>query len=116
VGAWSDSDLVVGDEETRREAREQARRQKQLRIAMAGNWPELERSDLEFGRFFVVHTPTGDLYRIMRGEVYGGGSDRVAAFYVDAAGDAVFLERPTSGPKTLDELHARQARKTGARP
>ena len=100
--------LVEGDEQSKRQARAQARQRERLALAMKSGWPELARKDLDFGRV-IVHEPTGDFFHLVRGEVYGGGHDPVDAYYIDAAGYVVFLQRPTSGPKNQDELEQRRA-------
>ena len=45
----------------------------------------------------------------------GGASsahkDAFDAWYVERTGDVTFLQRPASGPKTLDELEAQRAEK-----
>ena len=46
----------------------QRRRQRET-FAMKSGWPELARADLRFDRYSVVHEPSGDEYRIYRGEV-----------------------------------------------
>lgn len=83
---------IAGDDAARRVAREQLRRDARMRIAMKAPWPELKRSDLEFGRYTIRHVPTETLYKQMLGEV-GEQHCPAVAYYVDAAGDVVFLER-----------------------
>jgi hypothetical protein len=80
------------EDASRREARAAHRREQRLRVAMRSGWPELNRSDLIFTRYTITHTPSGTVYRAMLGEVATGGPSPVAAYYVDAVGDPVFLE------------------------
>jgi hypothetical protein len=88
--------------ENERREREDRRRQQRVAHAMRAGWPELPRSDLSFGRFVVEHVPSGNYFKPMGGEVIVS-DDAVAAFFVDADGDAVLLERPTSGPRSRPE-------------
>ena len=60
---------------------------------MKSGQPELKRSDLRFERFAVVHEPTGDQYKIYKGEIATGPTHPVSAFFYDEAGGIVFLER-----------------------
>lgn len=91
-----DENLISGDDEGRREARAAHRRQQRLALAMRSNWPELPRKDLAFNRFTVTDTSTRIEYRIHRGEVDAVYAP-VAAYYIDEAGDPVFLERQGGG-------------------
>jgi hypothetical protein len=104
---------VVGD-------RDQERLEQRLRTAMRSGLPELARTNLKFGRHAVEDETSGDLYRIVRGEVDDPRYTSAVAFFINANGDAAYLERPTSGPKTRAELDARQAereqRRTQPRP
>ena len=74
---------------------------------MRGNWPEIPRRELDFGRFHVEHVPTGDFYSRVAGEV-SEESKNVAAFYIAADGEPVFLERPAGGPMTRREFEERR--------
>ena len=74
-------------------ARTQARRQQRLRLADRAGWPELERRSLVFQPFgVVIHEPSGDSYRINRGEPDAQYSP-IVAYFVDQFGDPVFLEK-----------------------
>jgi hypothetical protein len=79
-------------EEERAAARKEERRQRLVAIAMRSAWEELPRRELEFGRRDVTHTPTGECYRLYRGEVDAQYSP-VVAYFVTESGDPVFLER-----------------------
>ena len=81
--------LKVGAEGT---PRDELRRCERERFAMKSGQPELKRSDLRFERFAVVHEPSGDQFRIYRGEINTGPTHPVNAFYYDEAGGIVFLE------------------------
>ena len=56
----------VGAERT---PRDELRRRERETFAMKSGQPELKRSDLRFERFAVVHEPTGDQYKIYKGEI-----------------------------------------------
>ena len=102
---WSRATKRVGIERGRL-----GRREQRVAMEMRSNWPELARVDLKFG-VLIEHTPTGAFYRVMRGEVYGAGNDPVDAYFVNADGDAVFLQRPVKGsPQTRAELEERPSR------
>jgi hypothetical protein len=73
--------------------RAQARREQRERIAHRAGWPELHRSDLTFGRFTIVHEPTGNTYKISRGEPEANAPSPITAYFHAADGAVVFLER-----------------------
>lgn len=88
VGAITDEDARA-----REQTRTEARRAERIRTAHRAGWVELERRDLAFQPFgIVVHEPTGDRYRINRGEVDAQYSP-VVAYFIDQFGGPVFLER-----------------------
>lgn len=75
------------------EARADLRRQQRLYVATRGPWDEIPRRHLSFGRFGAVTDERhGTRYRINRGEV-AEASRNIAGYYVDQAGEPVFLER-----------------------
>ena len=113
IGDVAGADLIVGDEAIRAAAREQRRQEDRLRIAMRSGWPELRRSDLDVGSFdpLIEHVPSGALYRMTDCEIFEGGRDHIAAFYVTASGDVQLLEQPVDAPKTRQEWEARVARR-----
>lgn len=113
---FSDQELVEGGEAAQRRAQAELRREQRLHVAMTSGWPELRRSDLEPAHLGLLeHEPTGDFYAVTRGEQFGENYDTAAAFYIDPAGDAVFLERPASGAKSRAELEQAQARRAERR-
>ena len=59
------------------------------RFAKQTGLEELDHADLTFGRYWVVHEPTGDRYTVYRGNIDAGPVHPVSACY---AAD-VFLER-----------------------
>ena len=59
IGRFSDEELVAGDEESRRRAREEHRKQQRLHFAESSPWPRIDFADLRFGRFVVENTRTG---------------------------------------------------------
>jgi hypothetical protein len=87
----ADSQPEVANEALR--ARDQARREQRERIAHRAGWPELHRSDLRFGRFTIVHEPTGNTYKISRGEPEANAPSPISAYFYDGDGAIVFLER-----------------------
>ena len=99
----SDAVFATGSPEEQRQARDEYRQQQRLQAAMRSAMQELERSDLEFGRFHITHRPTGQLYHVTRGEQFAGQHDTATAYYVSAGQEVVFLE-PPNGPKSVDEL------------
>ena len=82
--------LKVGAERT---PRDELRRRQRERFAMSSGLPELNRSGLRFDRFVVVHEPSGDQFRIYRGEISTGPTHPISAYFYDEAGGIVFLER-----------------------
>lgn len=89
---FSDADLVTGDDESRRRAREELRRQQRLRFAENSPWPRLNFADLNFERFYVEHAPTGERYRICRGEAMDTAYSPAVAWFIGTDGGPVFLE------------------------
>ena len=64
------SAITDEDARAREQTRTEARRAERIRTAHRAGWVEFERRDLAFQPFgIVVHEPTGDRYRINRGEV-----------------------------------------------
>ena len=84
----------------------------QLEHVRKAGWPRLERADLAFGRHFVEHLPTGDLYFVHRGELVDAIYTSAAAYYLRDDGQIAFLKRPDGGlPQTRAELEQRRAGK-----
>ncbi len=90
LGGFSDEEFVTGDEESRRRAREDMRRQQRLHFAESSNWKRIDLADLRFGRI-VEDTRTGERYRVYRGEVFDAVNLPVIAWYISPEGP-VFLE------------------------
>lgn len=88
---FAGSDLVTGDEESRRRAREDLRHQQRLYVAETSSWPRLDLADLRFERHYVEHVPSGERYRIVRGEVTDALYTPATAWCI-REGDPVFLE------------------------
>ena len=74
------------------ETSEELRRRQRERFAMQSGWQELKRKDLRIDRFTIVHEPSGDAFTVYRGEI-AGPTHPASAFYYDAAGNIIFLER-----------------------
>lgn len=74
------------------QSRDDLRRAQRLRVAHTIE--EINRSDLQFHRFDIVHhTRTGDNYKIIRGEIADAKFTPAVAYYHDTTQDVVFLER-----------------------
>ena len=73
-------------------ARDQERRRQRETVAMRSGWPELRRADLILARFVVVHEPTGDQYRVYRGEISTGPAHPCSAWFFAQDGSVEFLE------------------------
>ncbi len=90
LGGFSDEEFVTGDEESRRRAREEHRRQQRLHLAESSTWKRIDLADLRLGRI-VEDTRTDERYRVYRGEVFDAVNLPVVAWYI-RNGEAVFLE------------------------
>ena len=88
----ADRELYEGDDDTRRRAREELRRQQRLHFAESSTWKRLNLADLRFERFYVEHAPSGERYRIVRGEVMDAHFTPAVAWFVGTDGGPVFLE------------------------
>jgi pimeloyl-ACP methyl ester carboxylesterase len=84
------SQVEAADEAIR--ARDQARREQRERIAHRAGWAEVNRTDLTFGWFTIVHQPTGTTYKVSRGEPEADGPSPITAYFYAADGGVVFLE------------------------
>lgn len=84
--------LVVGTDQSRREAREALRREQRVTLARRSPWEEIPRDDLAVERHGVRHVTTGATYRVHRGEVLDATYTPVSAYYL-TGDDVVFLER-----------------------
>ncbi len=93
-------------DEWRRALRDQRARQ-----ILASGKQELRLSDLDFGRYWIEHTPTGNFFVAWTGDPSYAAD--APAFYVTAAGEPVILNR--ADPASRDELEqnrlARAARR-----
>ena len=85
-------ELFEGDDETRRRAREDLRRQQRLRLAESSNWKRIDLADLEFKRFLVTNARTGETLRIYRGEVLDAMHSPIVAWAIGRDGP-IFFER-----------------------
>lgn len=72
-------------------ARDEYRRQQRLNAVKRSQWEQLERAELDFGRYFVTHTPTGRRFRVNHG-LLDGTHTGVSAYSMNAAGDVIALE------------------------
>ena len=94
-------------DEWRRAVRDQRARQ-----ILASGKQELRRSDLDFGRYWIEHTPTGDFFVAWTGDPSYAPND-APAFYVTAAGEPVILDR--ADPASRDELEQKRAARAARR-
>lgn len=55
IGRFHNEELVIGDEQSRRRAREERRKQQRLHFAESSTWKRLNLADLRFERLYVEH-------------------------------------------------------------
>jgi hypothetical protein len=100
---------VTGSPEEREQARREWQQHRFTAQVMASNLEEIPRAHLELHRFGVVEDDrTGTFYRPRRDGLIDLEFTNAVAYYVDADGVAVLLERP-SGPATRSEVEQRRA-------
>jgi len=88
----------------------------QLEQVRRAGWPRLERADLHFGRHFIEHLPSGDLYFAHRGEIEDSVYTSASAYYMTGGGNIAFLQKPAAGlPQTRAELLQRKEPKPAGR-
>ena len=81
----------------------------QLEQVRRAGWPRLEVTDLHFGRHFIEHLPSGDLFFAHRGEIEDSVYTSAAAYYMTDRGELRFLQKPAPGlPQTREELLQRK--------
>ena len=61
-------------------SRDELRRQQRERFAMRSGWEELRRADLRVDRFAITHEPSGDEFRVSRGEIDAGPNHPASPF------------------------------------
>jgi hypothetical protein len=105
----SDPRFVTGTDDTRRQARDEFRRQQRLHIAMRSTLPELPRSDLAFHKFGIEDIASGNYYKAIRGELTDPNHSAAVGYYINELGDPVYLERPVGSPQNRDELNELRA-------
>ena len=110
----SDAVFATGNPEEQRAARDEYRRQQRLQAAMRSGMQELERSDLEFGRFHITHRPSGQLFHVTRGEQFAGQYDTATAYYVTAGQEVAFLEPHPAARRQSTSSVARAAGRAGS--
>jgi hypothetical protein len=105
----SDPRFVTGTAQEQQQARAEYRRQLAIAIAMWSGLPEIPSSDLKLLRFGLIEDlASGNFYFAVGGEVDPKHSSAVG-FYLTAAGDPVYLERPARPPQNRAELEQQQA-------
>ena len=116
----ADPRYVTGSEEERVEARREWLRARLTHDVLSSKLPEIPRSRLQpvrglRGMLEDTESPTGDYYVVYRGaSVDLSFAENIVAYYFDAAGVPVLLERPT-GVKSRAELEQRRAERAQAR-
>jgi hypothetical protein len=104
----NDQRLVIGTDETRRQAREELKLHVAVQRAMRSGLPELPRGDLEFQRFDIVeHRQTGALYHVQLGQLDDPDRSGAVAFFIAEDGLPRYLEQPP-GPRTRAEAEAQR--------
>ncbi len=112
----NDHALIAGTVEERQAAWRDYRRHERIRGIVSSGKTEIPRSELEFGRRWITHEPTGAFFRVWDGDPQFAGDD-VPAYFVNDAGDPILLERATNPGSRADlRRHAgRQAERRAAR-
>jgi len=95
-------------QERQQRAAEELRREQRLRIAQKAGMAEIPRGELRRFGPYLERAATGELFHVSRGEVFDQGHDVASAYYHDAGGGLVFLQRP-QGPQTRAEFEAQRA-------
>ena len=110
----ADQRYVTGSPEDRKRARDEWHRHRYAAQVMRSDLEEIPRADLAPLRFGVVEdTRTGAFYRPRRDGLVDLEYANAIAYYVDAAGTPVLLERPP-GPQNRAELEAAAGRTRAA--
>src|SRR4029453_13996663 len=90
---------VTGSPEDRKRARDEWHRHKYIAEVMRSPLEEIPRADISHLPFGVAEdTRTGDFYPPRHDGVVDLNWTSAVAYYIDAAGTPVLLERPASGP------------------
>jgi len=93
-----------------------SREEIQLEQVRRAGWPCLDVADLVFGKHFIEHVPTGDLYQPHRGEIEDSVYTSASSYYLREGGTIAFLQRPAPGlPRTRAELLQRKEPKPARR-
>lgn len=75
-------------------SRDQYRREQRLNAARRSQWEKFEQKDLEFGKRWVVHRPTGRRFIVSRGELIDALYTGVTAYTLTEDGrDVIALEQ-----------------------
>ena len=77
--------------ERKRRDREELRKRQRLHLAESTRWPRFDLADLTFERYHVVHEPSGERYRVVRGEILEVQYTPATAWFI-RDGEPVFLE------------------------
>ena len=105
----TDPRYVTGSPENRKHARDEWHRARFAGQVMSSQLEEIPRAHITFLRFGQVEdTRTGTFYRRRRDQLPDLDHANAVAYFIDAAGTPVLLERPT-GPKNRAELEQQQA-------
>lgn len=87
-------------------------RDERARQILASGKRELQRCDLDFGRYWIEHTPSGDFFVPWTGDPSYAPNDS-PAFYVTGAEEPVILVR--ADPASRDELEQKRAARDARR-
>ena len=112
----NDHALIVGTVEEREAAWRERQRHQRIRGIVSSGKTEIPRSELEFGRRWITHEPTGAFYRVWDGDPQFAGAD-VPAYFVNETGDPILLERATNpGSRAdLEDMRAAKQERRAAR-
>ena len=88
---WGVVEQPVDHHEQVRLRGQELRRRQRLHLAESSSWPRLDLADLDFGRYYVTHTPSGKRYKLVRGEVVDAQFSPAVAWFI-REGEPVFLE------------------------
>lgn len=91
-GVFENEELVAGDEESRRRARDDLRGRRLLHLAENSRWRRINLDDLRFSPHTIEDCRTGEQFKRYRGELLDAVNLPVVAWYIGSNGEPVFLE------------------------
>ena len=115
----NDPRLVTGTVQEQQQARDEYRRQQRIAVARRSGMEEVSHDDLEFGRRYISHLPTGRLFHITRATTTGPSRSRTRSLPETNAGSKAHARaaapRPRS-PSTQSSASASDSRTAAAVP